>query len=143
MRKITFSVSKYNVIPKIVVNAKYEKVLKTFSKILWVFSLVLTLIGVLFYKNILVLIIFILNSILASIYFLHYQYHNQFYAVCKEKGCNEKIFLRTINPPDTLRLRCKNDHIYEYKKEELKTFEVGIATGPEEKAYKSFRIYLE
>ena len=147
MKKFDLIWSKYNVIPKICANAVYEKYLKLVAKILWFCSFLLVIFSIIDFiytknwRSIVAFIIFLLNSVVASIYSFRYQFHTQFYAICKE--CGEKIFLPISNPLPVLKLKCKNNHIFEYKKEELKSFEIGIAVGPEEKTYKSFRIYLE
>jgi hypothetical protein len=147
MKKFDIIWSKYNVIPKICVNAVYEKHLKLIAKILWFCSFLLAMFSITDFvytknwRNIVAFVIFLLNSVIASIYSFRYQIHTQFYAICKE--CGEKIFIPLTNPPPILKLRCKNNHTFDYKKEELKSFEIGVAAGPTEKFYKSFRIYLD
>jgi len=147
MKKIGVIISKYNVIPKIVF---YDKALKRnadfVARLLWLISFVLALIGfsqlINFpHKEILSFIVFLLMSASSVLYFSPYRYHKQYYAICKKDKCGDKIFVKMSEFPNEISLTCRNGHIYSYKKEELKSYEIGIAYGPEEIAYKSFRFY--
>lgn len=145
IKKLSIIISKYNVVPRFVV---YDRILKKrldcIAKSLWFLSFLLLLADLsqlinFSYRNFVSVTIFLLMSISSAIYFSPYKYHNQYYAICKT--CGEKIPIRRTLPPEIISLGCKNRHSHSYKLEELKSYQIGVAFGPEEKAYKSFRFY--
>jgi len=144
MRKIDIIISKYNVIPKIVFHDKtFKKWADFIAKLLQYISFVMALIDLIYFphRGIVTFVVFLLMSISSAIYFSPYIYNKQYYAICKKNGCGDKIFVLMSEPPEVVSLTCRNGHTNIYEKEELKSYEIGIAYGPEETAYKSFRLY--